>query len=60
MLLVGAIVLILLVGLSRLYLGVNYLSDAIAGFALGAFWSLLLHFADQNEVFGVPPIQKLY
>ncbi|MGB4594544.1 MAG: phosphatase PAP2 family protein, partial [Anaerolineaceae bacterium] len=59
-LLVGAIVLTLLVGFSRLYLGVHYLSDVLAGFAFSSFWLLLLLFADQNKWFGKPPIQKLY
>ena len=30
--------LIALIGLSRMYLGVHYLSDVIAGYAAGAFW----------------------
>lgn len=37
----AALVLIALVGFSRLYLGVHYLSDVLAGFALGAFWALV-------------------
>ncbi len=33
-----AVVLVLLIGLSRIYLGVHYPSDVLAGFAAGSFW----------------------
>jgi len=35
------IIFILAIGFSRLFLGVHYLSDVIAGFALGTFWVLI-------------------
>jgi membrane-associated phospholipid phosphatase len=39
--LAGAAVLVLSIGFSRLYLGVHYLSDVIAGFSLGLAWVAL-------------------
>jgi len=36
-------ILILLIGLSRLYLGVHYLSDVLVGYAIGLVWLLVCH-----------------
>lgn len=37
----GAALLIVLIGASRLYLGVHYLSDVVGGYAVGATWLAL-------------------
>jgi undecaprenyl-diphosphatase len=37
-LVVGLGLLVLLIGFSRLYLGVHYLSDVLAGYALALAW----------------------
>lgn len=39
--LVASPLLIILIGLSRLYLGVHYLSDVLAGYAIGFIWILI-------------------
>jgi undecaprenyl-diphosphatase len=38
----GGVVLVVVVGLSRMWLGVHYLSDVVAGWAFGAAWALLV------------------
>ncbi len=37
----GAFVFVNLIGFSRIYLGVHYFTDVVAGFALGALWLML-------------------
>jgi len=36
-----AVILTLLIGLSRIYLGVHYPTDVIAGWSIGIAWSML-------------------
>jgi len=44
-------ILILLVGFSRLYLGVHYPSDVLAGFAVGFWWLSTAILIDKTRVF---------
>jgi membrane-associated phospholipid phosphatase len=41
----GAALLVVVIGFSRLYLGVHFLSDVLAGFAAGVAWVALLYVA---------------
>jgi undecaprenyl-diphosphatase len=43
----GLIVLVMLIGLARLYLGVHYLSDVIAGYVAGFLWTDAVILASQ-------------
>ncbi len=47
------VLLVVLVGLTRMWLGVHYLSDVVAGWALGLGWTLLTAVA-----FGVLPVRR--
>jgi membrane-associated phospholipid phosphatase len=55
---VATLILVGLVGFSRLYLGVHYLSDVIAGFLAGAVWLLVciaaLRFAERQRASRAP------
>jgi membrane-associated phospholipid phosphatase len=38
---IGALLFVNFIGFTRIYLGVHYFTDVIAGFALGGMWLLL-------------------
>lgn len=50
----GATLLIALIGASRLYLGVHYLSDVVGGYAVGAVWLAMciwgVELADRQQI----------
>jgi undecaprenyl-diphosphatase len=45
----GALAIVILTGLSRIYLGVHFPSDVLGGYTIGAVWCLAFYIA-------VPPI----
>jgi undecaprenyl-diphosphatase len=49
----GGVLMVLLVGASRIYLGVHYPSDVVAGFAAGLVWLTAIVFAYRRLVHGV-------
>lgn len=52
------LLIILLIGFSRLYLGVHYLSDVLAGYLVGAFW-LVISIAIENRQNKIAPTQEV-
>lgn len=48
---VGAVVLILLIGFSRIYLGVHYFTDVLAGYIAGFWWFITVLLVEHTLVF---------
>jgi undecaprenyl-diphosphatase len=51
-----AAMLVTAIGLSRIYLGVHYPTDVIAGYAAGAVWVSTLIFVDRVDLHRMPPL----
>jgi undecaprenyl-diphosphatase len=43
-------VIVLLIGLSRIYLGVHYTTDVLAGFAAALIWIAVIRFLEMQFV----------
>jgi undecaprenyl-diphosphatase len=55
----GSVVLVLVIGVTRLYLGAHYLSDVVAGWAAGAGCALLCAGADARRAAPVGPSSSI-
>ena len=55
----AALVLVLLIGISRLYLGVHWLTDVLAGWAFGLTWAVLCRLLEKKWILrrGKPSVQ---
>ena len=47
---IAAVTMFLFIGLSRIYLGVHYTTDVIAGFAAALIWILVVRFVELQLV----------
>src|SRR5688572_26405371 len=57
---VSAALLVLFIGLSRIYLGVHYPSDVLAGYVVAFVWTLTVIFADRSLLKNREKIQTGY
>lgn len=53
---IAAALLIFAIGLSRIYLGVHYPSDIVAGYLVAMVWTLTVVFADRSLLKSEPPV----
>lgn len=52
-------ILIILIGLSRLYLGVHYFSDVLVGYAIGFIWLLISHSISKSKIWRLLGSERL-